>query len=254
MRKMVKNYIIIISIIIINSFSNKAFLQEYYHTDQSEMIFSFGTFEKDNRDIPVNLRYTSWLHLSRHYHFNINNWLGFYSGMALRNIGIISFEDYAENELSLLPGLGPYSTIKTKRRSYSLGIPLAFKLGSFKKHVFFYGGGSYELLFHYKQKVFIEGNKYKETKWFSKKTNTFIPSVFAGIQFPKGLNFSFKWYLDNFLNQNYAYKGIKPYAGVDTQIFYVSISFQYSTSKKYKKKKKEENTGKEKEITAKLSY
>ena len=58
-------------------------------------------------------------------------------------------------------------------------------------------------MFHFKQKTFIDGAKYKYSDWFSSRTPTFIPSVFAGIQFPGGLQVKVKYYLDDFLNHKF---------------------------------------------------
>ena len=71
-----------------------------------------------------------------------------------------------------------------------LGVPLAIKLGSFKNHFYFFGGGEYEMAFHLKEKYWTDsfdrsGPKTKSTEWFSSQTPTFLPSLFAGVQFPR---------------------------------------------------------------------
>jgi len=75
---------------------------------------------------------------------------------------------------------------KTIRRVYTLGVPLAFKLGAFDKHVYFLAGGEYELAFHYRARKWLsnsrDGTKYVDGEWFSKKSRRFVPSVFAGFQ------------------------------------------------------------------------
>ena len=109
-----------------------------------------------------------------------------------------------------------------------LGVPLAIKLGSFKDNFYIYAGGEYELLFHYKQKLFVDGDKTKYSEWFSDRTNRFLPSVFAGVQFPKGVNLQFKYYLDDFLNRDFRGTdfGVPvSYANYKTQIYYISLSF-----------------------------
>ena len=116
-----------------------------------------------------------------------------------------------------------------KRRSYSLGFPVALKLGSFRDHFFLFGGYEWEWMFHYKQKLFLEGNKYKFREWTSDRVNPWIPSFFAGIQFPQGFRLKFKYYLDDFLNPDFT--GIDFGEQVDysafesTGIWYVSIAF-----------------------------
>jgi len=207
--------------------------QKFYFSNHGELIFSFAEIKKNTDDIPVNLRFTAWFHVSRKYHFNMTNNLGLYSGLGIKNIGMITTEDYTGEGEQLLQGRLPVYNVKTKRRAYSLYMPLAVKLGKFDKHLYFYSGGAYELLFHYKQKNFIDGQKFKETAWFSKKTNILLPCVFAGIQFPKGLNISFKYFLKNFLNQDYTYNNVKPYKNLSSKIYLISISFQYPGKMKF---------------------
>jgi hypothetical protein len=43
-----------------------------------------------------------------------------------------------------------YKNYNVIRRQYMLGVPLALKLGSFKDHVYFFGGGEYEVALHLK--------------------------------------------------------------------------------------------------------
>ncbi|NJM15566.1 MAG: hypothetical protein HC896_09540 [Bacteroidales bacterium] len=104
-----------------------------------------------------------------------------------------------------------------------------------------YFGGEYEWLFHYRHKIKSETNgKVTWGEWFSKRTKTFLPSVFIGFQFPKGYNLMFKYYLQDFLNP--AFKGKEAGADVDfanldrTQVYYVSLSY-YLNNEKLKKKK-----------------
>jgi hypothetical protein len=118
---------------------------------------------------------------------------------------------------------------KIKRRSYPLAVPLALKFGNMKKDQFFFAGGEYEWTFHYKQKLFIDGEKFKHREWTSDRVNAFIPSVFAGVQLPKGLRVKVKYYMDDFLNPGFT--GVDFEENVDyssfgsTGIFYVSLTF-----------------------------
>jgi hypothetical protein len=161
---------------------------------------------------------------------DFNKFIGLYTGLGIRNIGFIT-EDLYQN-IGFLniddTHVDWNKNTKIKRRTYSLGIPLAVKLGNLNKDVFFYGGGEYEYTFHYKQKLFIDGNKYKYPEWNSKRVNTWMPSVFAGIQFPRGINLKVKYYMENFLNPGFT--GIDFGEDVDyshfnsTGIWYISIS------------------------------
>jgi hypothetical protein len=199
--------------------------QVVYPVSSGEIIFSFADVERNGVNVPTNMRFTVFFNYGQYWHFDIGNNVGFYTGGAIRNVGFITDED----------------NFKVKRRSYTLGVPLALKLGSFGDNFYIFGGGEYEWLFHYKQKIFQNDNKIKRTEWLSDRTARFLPSLFAGIQFPKGLNIKFKYYLDEFLNRDFT--GTDLGEPVDysefnqTQIFYVSVSFQLK-GKKYREEYK----------------
>jgi len=191
--------------------------QNVYPIFSGELLFQSGTIEKGDEDVNTNLRFTMWFHTGHYIHIDFGNNIGFYSGMAIRNVGFTTEKD----------------SIKIKYRSYSLGIPLALKLGSFRDDFYIFGGAEYEWMFHFKQKTFINDEKTKYTDWFSNRTPSFIPSVFAGIHFPKGFHLTFKYYLDDFLNHKF--KGnndYNDYTGfTSTQLWYISLSFQMRYSK-----------------------
>jgi hypothetical protein len=188
---------------------------QFYKENSGEIIFAFSDVEKNGIQIPTKMRFTFFFHAGQNWHLDFTNNLGFFTGYGIRNIGIITEEGNAV----------------FKRRTYSLGVPLALKMGSFKNHLYVYGGGEYELFFHYKQKQFIDGNKSKQSEWFSARTKRLAPSFFAGIQFPRGINLKFKYYPENFLNTNF--RGYDFGSNVDysdynkTQLFYFSLSFSF---------------------------
>lgn len=219
---MIKKLILAIGISVF-FFINISRAQDVYPISSGELIFSFADVERNGDNIPTNMRFSLFFHYGQYWHFDLSNNIGFYTGGAIRNVGFITDED----------------NYKVKRRSYTLGVPLALKLGSFKDGVFIYAGGEYELLFHYKQKIFTDGNKIKSREWFSDRTNRFVPSVFGGIQFPKGINIKFKYYLDNFLNPDFkGYDNGQPVDYSDfneMQLYYISISKQIKTRKIKKK-------------------
>ena len=186
---------------------------QFSKENSGEIIFAFSDVEKSGLEVPTKMRFTLFFHAGQNYHYNFNNYLGFFTGYGIRNIGIITDEN----------------DIIYKRRTYSAGVPLAIKIGSFRHHINLYTGGEYELFFHYKQKQFIGDSKNKQSSWFSNRTKRFAPSYFAGIQFPGGVNLKFKYYPENFLNTNF--KGVDFGIPVDyseynrTQFFYISLSF-----------------------------
>jgi hypothetical protein len=200
--------------------------QKLYSVLSWEMLFQFADVELEGANIISKPpRYTCFFHLADYIHFDIIDNIGLYTGLAVRNVGFIYDEDIPQ---------------KTIRRSYTLGIPIALKLGSFKNHIYFFGGGEYELLFHYKAKRWLstdrDGTKIKDTSWFSSKTERFVPSVFAGIQFPGGINVTFKKYIGDFLNKEYVGSdlGQQDVAFADyTQLdlYYISLSWQFRIDK-----------------------
>ncbi len=197
-----------------------------YTRNSGELLFQFSDVTYNNRNISTNLRFTMFFHYGNYVNYDFNNYIGLYSGGAIRNVGFIT-ED--EGHLTVA------SNEKIKRRAYTLGVPLAVKVGNFDKHYWFYAGGEYELLFHYKQKLFVGNDKTKYTEWFSDRTNLFVPSVFAGIQFPGGIDLRFKYYLDDFLNKDFSgedFGNPVDYADYEqTQVFYISLSFNIKASK-----------------------
>ena len=102
----------------------------------------------------------------------------------------------------------------------------------FSDNFFLYGGGEYEYMFHYKQKLFLEDNKTKFKEWGSDRVNSFIPSFFVGVQFPHGINLKFKYYLDDFLNKDFT--GTDFGYNVDysqfekSRIWYLSLAYTIS--------------------------
>ena len=57
------------------------------------------------------------------------------------------------------------------------------------------------------------------------------------------MNVKLKWYFNDFLNQDYkdAASGIKPYEGLETQMFYISFGMNlYNPKRNMKKIKKKE--------------
>ncbi|MBN1180978.1 MAG: hypothetical protein JXB49_01735 [Bacteroidales bacterium] len=198
---------------------------DVYPVTSGEFIFCNGDVEMNGENQETKMRFSFFFHYGQYWHVDLNNNFGFYSGGAIRNVGLKT-----KNE-------GDYN--KVIRRSYSLGMPFAFKLGSFDDHFFVFGGAECEWMFHYKQKFFNDNGKNKTSEWFSDRTNPFAPSVFAGIQFPKGLNLKFKYYLDDFLNKDYTgsdFGQTVNYSTYKTRMFYISISFDFKTKEIIKKK------------------
>lgn len=217
-----------------------------YSVTSGEMIFSMSNVEFTDEFLAAypnaevtktNVRWTVFFHLGQYWHIDFTNNIGIKTGLGIRNIGLITDEKIPD-----VVGSDVMVNHKIIRRSYALGIPLALKIGAFDKHIYFFGGGEYELLFHYKEKYWKshsrDGSKTKGTEWFGNQTPTFIPSVFGGVQLPGGINVEFKWYLEDFLNNKYSVQSSDgaPYPVSDltryktSQVFYVSLCWQFNTA------------------------
>jgi hypothetical protein len=204
-----KQFLILLVVISTNfTFINA---QKIYTTSGGEILFQSSVIEQsddENNSVP---RFTAAFHLGEFVHVDFGNTIGIFSGIGLRNVGFITNNN----------------DVKIKYRSYNIGIPLAVKLGSFRNNIYLFGGAEYEWMINFKQKTFRDGGKYKFSSWFSKRTPAFIPSAFAGMQFPGGLQLKFKYYLDDFLNNRF--RGNDVYNDYTvftrTQLWYVSLSY-----------------------------
>jgi hypothetical protein len=188
----------------IAAYSIKAQEQKVYMSTGGEIILSGADVVFNGSEVNNNMRFTIFFHLQQQVNFDLTNNVGLYTGLGIRNVGLI-MEDYYQNVGYDVDQSHPdyNKNTKVKHRSYALGFPIAVRLGSFDKNFFVYGGAEYEWMFHYKQKKFIDGAKYKFKEWTSDRVNPWIPSWFAGVQFPGGFNLKFKYYLDDFLNKDF---------------------------------------------------
>lgn len=231
--------------------------QKVYMTSGGEMIFSWGDIQLDEQWVSDNtnpsdgrapsivktpMRFTLFFHVGQFVHLDLGNNIGFYSGASIRNTGMITDEVLPTQYQADANNL-EFQDVKVIRRAYSVGIPLALKLGSFKDHFYVYGGGEIDWLFHYKEKYWLahtrSGSKTKHTQWWPSQLETLQPSVFLGIQFPGGINVKGKYYLENFLNHEYQSSTNAPGARVvsdltkykQSNLFYISLSWHFNTSK-----------------------
>jgi len=180
----------------------------------SELIFSWGKVEASPLDPGTVVRFSCFFHLGQQVHIDFNKNTGFYTGLSLRNVGII-------NNLN--------DSVKIKQRVYTLGIPIAFKFGDMTG-TYIAVGVEGEFAIQYKQKVFVNDEKSKTNIWFSDRTNIFLPSAFGELRTKYGTYLKFKYYLTDFLKpgkQHVNVPGIT-YNPTKSQMAYVSIGYAFN--------------------------
>jgi hypothetical protein len=169
------------------------------------------------RNIP---RFTWFFNIGSNYNYDFGNHFGIFTGLNLKNIGLITKDD---------------DGVKLKRRVYTLGIPLGLKIGDLRKRgFFFFAGGSYDLAFNYKEKKFEDGTKRKFNEWFSDRTPLLMPSLFVGIKASPGFGLKVQYYPNNFFNKDYkeTVSGTitTPYKELDAKMFFVTLSYDFARS------------------------
>ena len=196
---------------------SKANKSEAYITTGGELIFSFANVEQNGNSESSTMRFSPFFNLQVMVNKDLNKNFGVFTGLSVRNVGYIT-NDYKDPSNNLV--------YKKKFRTYNLALPFGIKVGDLDK-TFFYGGYEVELAFTYKEKTYEGGDKIdKISGWFSDRNELFQHGFLAGVQFPRGVNVKFKYYLSEFHNQDYTTNAnIKPYAGLKTNIFYVSLNF-----------------------------
>lgn len=191
-----------------------------YFSNEGEMIFSFANIDSDSIDFENILRWSPVFNFTRHLNYDLSRYVGLNVGLGIHNVGFIAKLPSAPDGL------------KKKYRTYNLGLPLGLKIGDLNQRdpFFFFGGYEIEMPIHYKEKTFHNGDKdNKISGWFSERTERFAQSLYVGIQFPQGFALKFKYYLNNFLNEDFALTKdgitLHPYAGFTANVFYFSINW-----------------------------
>ena len=199
--------------------------ENVYTTVGGEAIFSFASINDGSNELGSVLRFSPVFNFQNNVHFDQSDNFGIFTGLNARNVGFIYD----------IPGTGT----RKKHRTYTLGIPVAIKVGDLT-NMFFYGGYEIEFPFNYKEKTFQNEEKVdKFSVWFSDRTPSVYHTVFGGIQFPGGANLKFKYYLTNFFNQGFTetdpVTGIKtqPYQNMKVNVFYFALSVTILKGKQF---------------------
>lgn len=218
-----KNFFTLITFSIIFTVSGYSQSKTYFSTG-GEMIFSFADIKDNGTHQSSTLRWAPFFNIQTMINSNMSDHFGIFSGLAIRNVGYI-FDNYTTNTQQGKSANDEF-TYKKKFRTYNIGIPVGFKVGNLNK-MYLYGGYEVEFPFAYKEKTFDPGggkiNQF--TDWFSNRVVKLQHGFLVGVQFPYGLNLKFKYYLSEFHNQNFvASGGVKPYEGLNSHIFFFSLS------------------------------
>lgn len=191
-------------------------------------IFGSAIFEMpgSNRRLLPTVRF-SMVNFGYNFNYDFDPHFGFFTGLNIKNIGFI--QKVAD------------STIK--RRVYTLGIPVGFKLGLLQKRNYVFGGCGLDMPFNYREKGYVRrSDKQKFSEWFSDRTPDFMPYLFAGLSL-SGSTLKLQYYPGNFFNPefNETKGGIisYPYRGYSAHLICLSVGIDINYSKKDKTKKEE---------------
>ncbi len=223
-------------------FNKEGRIKEFYLTSGGDgMLFSLGKIQNVNNGVTKddwsNVRFTWWLNIGEHVHYNFNNTVGLYSGLELRNIGY----NFHEIRTVAIENSTPPATVDkeyvVRRRTYNLGIPLALKIGNMRNKNYFFLGGGIDMAFAYKEKSWEVDNKkntkVKHNEWFSDEVNLWQPFVFAGFVVKPGIGIKVAYYPSNYHNENYtASNGAKKYNGTTVNLFAAGLTMDISNNKK----------------------
>ncbi|MBD2766477.1 hypothetical protein IC235_01060 [Hymenobacter sp. BT664] len=167
---------------------NAAPLRTPYEMSGSELIFSSGEVSSYGQKLKSDGRFSAFLHLNYQSHYDYTPSFGIYSGLSLINVGFA-------HRLPLANG----DDLQLTQRSYSLGIPLAVKVGNMGKRTYLAVGASLEYMFHYRRKAFYNGERGSTSSWFPSEVRPFNSAVFAELHLSKGFYIRAKYYLSDFL-------------------------------------------------------
>lgn len=222
-------YLIFASAFFILMPANAQSEKRMYTITSAEVIFSFADIKLriDQHKQPSTLRFSPGVNLQCWVNKDLSAKVGFFTGLAIRNVGF----SYRITE--------PLYEVEMTHRTYNLGLPIGIKVGNLSKF-FLYAGYELELPIHYKEKTSLES--VSDTKeWFSDRVQPMAHSFMAGVQAPFGVSLKFKYYVSEFMNQDYAViqdGRILPYRYMNVHAYYFSLNLPFlrNTSFYYKRK------------------
>lgn len=204
----------------------RKFYSSYNYDAAFLQVASIVSFDRGRLSI---LRFSYFGNVGMNFNYDLNKHFGLFTGLGVKNIGFI---DRVVD-----------STIK--KRVYTIGAPVGFKIGNLQRKNFFMAGGGLDVPVHYKEKGFVNrSDKKKSSEWFSDQVSTVMPYVFAGFSIHAGVLLKFHYYPGDFLNTSYATSSggaiVYPYANYSAQLMYVSIGISPNMKDMSRKKRKDE--------------
>jgi hypothetical protein len=177
-------------------------------------LVSFSNVSKDGKMLNNVPRFTAFLNTGTNFNTDFSKHVGFFTGINGKNIGVI-YDDTANT--------------RWKRRVLLLGVPAGFKFGNLEKGNFFYIGAQADLAINYKEKKFVNGDKvFKNNDWFGKQTPLFMPSFFAGFRTSKKVGLKAQYFPNNFFNQDFTKDNSRPFAGMEANVFFITLSYDFT--------------------------
>ena len=175
-------------------------------------IFSTAVFERPGLRRELTPIRFSLIGLGYNFNYDFDEHFGMFTGVGIKNIGFIE-------------KIGD-STVK--RRAYTIGLPLGFKLGNLSKRHFGFIGGGIDWQFNYREKGFVNRrDKAKFSEWFSQRTADYMPYLFAGFSYGKGSILKVQYYPGNFFNPDFEESKngttIHPYRGYSAHLLYITL-------------------------------
>jgi hypothetical protein len=218
-----KLIIVLLSLLSLRTFATEkdSTSKVYFSSGANGSILSFSSVKQGGESLKSLPRYTIFFNVGTNINIDASPLVGFFSGANISNIGMIT--QYGND-------------VKLKQRVYALGVPVGIKFGKLDE-AFVYAGAEASFALNYKEKRFEGGEKVdKFNEWFSDRTTQVMPSVFVGFQQKGGFGIKVQYFLSDFLNADYQKAGIKPYAGIESRIFFVTVSYAFDKIRTVKKK------------------
>jgi len=197
------------------SYSSEPQKKKWYTTRGGDAaLVSFSDISRNGTGLNNVPRFTFFLNGGYNFNHDLGNHVGFFTGFNGKNLGVIY--DSSDH-------------VRFKHRVLMLGVPVGLKVGNLKKGNFVFFGAQADFAYNYKEKRFVDGEKVsKFNEWFSKRTPIFMPSVFAGFRTSKKVGLKAQYFPNNFFKPGFEKNGVKPYAGMEASVFFLTLSYDFS--------------------------